>query len=191
MNRQNEMKTEFGAALLVQAFLLSLREEAQVAASVVVQLTTASQWTEQVGLFVKGEEVLLPSRLRFVTDRDSLQPGSNQWLMVRCLQSRSNDGFQRQRAARDLLTDLRPWTAPFIVTLIGEYIAEILIDIDAALTPHSVAVLAEFIAANPAFWETSKRRVQSYFNVYHQRVYSRPDYAGFRLINKLEAQMGK
>ena len=128
MNKQNEMKTEFGVALLVQAFPLSLREEAQVAASVVVQLTTASQWTEQVGLFVKGEEVLLPSRLRFVTDRDSLQPGSNQWLMVRCLQSRSNDGFQRQRAARDLLTDLRPWTAPFIVTLIGEYIAKIFIE---------------------------------------------------------------
>ncbi len=191
MTRQNQMKTEFGETLLAEAFPLSLREEAQVAASVVVQLMTASQWTEQFSLLVNGEQVLLPSRLRFATDGDSLLAGSNIWLMVRCLQSRSNDGFQRQRAARDLLADLRPWTAPFIVALIGEYIAEILIDIDATLTPESVGVLADFLSANPAFWETIKRRVQSYFSVYHQHAYNRSDYAGFQLINKLEAQLGK
>jgi hypothetical protein len=182
------MKTEFGTTLLVEAFPLSLREEALVAANIAVQLMTASQWTEQFSLLVSGEQVLLPSRLRFATDDDSVQPGSNIWLMVRCLQSRSNDGFQRQRATRDLLTDLRPWTAPFVLTLIGEYIAEILIDIDAGLTPASAGLLADVAAANPAFWETTKRRVQSYFSVYHRGQYSRADYAGFRLIERLDAQ---
>jgi hypothetical protein len=33
--------------------------------------------------------------------------------------------------------------------------------------------------------------VQSYFSVYHRGKYSRSDYAGFRLIERLDAQPAK
>ena len=108
---------------------------------------TTSQWTDRFGVFVYGEQVLLPHRIQFKPEKVDFERGSETWLMVRALQSRSNDGFLRQRAVRDLLTDIRPWTAPFVVALIGEYIAEILIDIDAAMLPGSVAVITEFISA--------------------------------------------
>jgi len=188
LEKQHNMLTEIGAALLAEAFPSALRVEAQTASSHVKSLMTTSQWTDRFGVLVYGEQVLLPHRIQFKPEKVDFERGSETWLMVRALQSRSNDGFQRQRAVRDLLTDIRPWTAPFVVALIGEYIAEILIDIDAAMLPGSVAVITEFISANPGYWQTIERRVQSYFNVYHQRVYGRSDYVGFRLIEKFETE---
>lgn len=188
MNNPNQMLTEVGAADLAQAFPRKMWGEAQMAASQLLTLMTVSQWTDHFGVFINDEKVLLPSRLRFERDSDSFVPGSNTSLMVRALQLRSNDGYQRQRAVRDLLTDIRSWTAPFVVALIGEYIVEILDDIDAASTPVVVAELATFIAANPAYWATTKRRVQSYFHVYYNQV-PRSNYSGFRLVDKLEAEL--
>ncbi|RPF72128.1 hypothetical protein [Aurantiacibacter spongiae] len=119
------------------------------------------------------------------------------------MQTRSNDGFQRQRAARDLLNDLEPWGAPFIVALIGEYIVQILDDIAAALTPENAQTLGSYIAQNSGYWQTTKRRVTSYWNVYYRSelasgsrpkwardfrpLFKKNEYVGFRLIERLEA----
>ena len=110
------------------------------------------------------------------------------------LQTRSNDGFERQRAARDIIADLQPWAAPFVVALIGEYIVEILDDIYAALTPGNAQTLAAFIVQNEAYWSTTKRRVMSYWDVYYRsrgssetrHSYRRDEYIGFKLIDRLE-----
>jgi hypothetical protein len=83
---------------------------------------------------------------------------------------------------------VRLWTAPFIVALIGEYISQILDDIDEACSPKVAGQLATFIRANPGYWATTKRRVQSYYNCNHACV-RRGDYAGFRLIEKLEMEL--
>lgn len=111
------------------------------------------------------------------------------------MQTRSNDGFERQRAARDLLIKLEPWGAPFIVALIGEYIVEILEDISNAMTPKLERTLGAYIVENEAFWTTTKRRVVSYWNAYYRsngaselrRAYRRDEYIGFKLIGRLES----
>ena len=83
--------------------------------------------------------MLIPARLHFVSGGLQLTQSDEAWLFARALQTRSNDGFERQLAARDLLPEIRPWAAPFIVALIGEYIVEILDDIAAALTTENPA----------------------------------------------------
>lgn len=108
-------------------------------------------------------------------------------LMIRCLETRSNDGFQRQRAVRELLTDIRPWSAPFIATLVGEYVIEILNDVHSALTPAVVNALAQFAFENPAFWARTKQRVGSYWNVYYRAQFTREGYVGFQLIDAIDS----
>ena len=111
-----------------------------------------------------------------------------------CLQTRSNDGFKRQRAAADLLADLPPWGAPFIIGLFGEYVVEILDDIAAALTPELERTLAAFIACNEPYWNNAKQKVASYWNVYYRarwlndygRAERRDEFVGFGLIEQLE-----
>ncbi len=189
-----EMLTEINGEMLAEAFSLEYRLEAVSAGNAAACLLTPRQWTERFVFNVEGQRVLIPARLHFASERLPLSNSDEAWLFGRALQTRSNDGFERQRAALDLLTDLRPWAAPFIVALIGEYIIEILDDISAALTPENAYILAAFIVENEGYWDTTKRRVASYWNAYYRsngssetrRAYRRDEYIGFKIIHILE-----
>lgn len=191
---QHEMLTEIDGPMLAEAFSVEYRSAATSAGVAVACLLAPRQWTERFAVQAQGQGILIPARLNFASDQLPMTESNEAWGFARALQTRSNDGFERQRAARDLLVDLRPWAAPFIVALIGEYIAEILDDIYAALTPENARTLAAFIAQNETYWNTTKHRVVSYWDVYYRsnrssetrRSYRRDEYIGFKLINRLE-----
>jgi hypothetical protein len=190
-----EMLTDIDGSMLEEAFPSEHRPTAAVAAEAVVQLLAPRQWTERFSVQAGGQRVLIPARLHFASQRLRLNEHNEAWRFARALQTRSNDGFERQRAARDLLVNLEPWGAPFIVGLIGEYVVEILEDIFDALTPDVERTLGAFIVENDAFWATTERRVTSYWNAYYRsswaselrRAYRRDEYVGFKLTARLEA----
>lgn len=189
------MLTELDASMLAEAFPLELRSPAAVASEAVASTLEPAQWTERFTVRSEGQSVLIPARLRFASEKLPLTESDPAWPFARALQTRSTDGFERQRAARDLVIDLQPWGAPFVVALIGEYIVEILDDIAAALTPYSARTLGNFIVDNGAYWQTIRQRVASYWNVYYRanasselrRPYQRDEYIGFKLVQRIEA----
>jgi hypothetical protein len=181
------MLTAVDTALLAEAFPGPLRSIATQAARRIRRRLSSRQWTNRFEVNVGGEEISIPHRLLFSFGLRRGGEADATYLMARCLESRSNDGFQRQRAVRALLGDVQPWSAPFIVALVGEYVIEILQDIHGALEPPSAAILAEFISANPGYWRTTRHRVMSYWDVYHRADFRRSDYVGFKLIDALEA----
>ena len=144
------MLTTVDADLLAEAFPRALQREATEAAEGVLRHLHERQWTDRFEVIVDGDVVLVPHRLHF----SSSLPGHGDPAVIemigKCLETRSNDGFQRQRAVRQLLGDVQPWSAPFVVALVGEYVIEILTDIHDALTPDASAALADFICANPS-----------------------------------------
>lgn len=188
------MLTRIDAPLLAAAFPTTQQDHALAAGERVVQLLYASQWTDRFAVHVGREELLIPYRLHFAAEGAEARRDEC-WRYVRALQTRSNDGFQRQRAVQDLVQGTRPWEAPFVVALLGEYVVEILGDVADALDPALEQRLAQFIVDNPAFWATTKRRVTSYWNVYYRRrrtsetrrAYTRSDYVGFHIVERLEA----
>ena len=182
-----EMLTDLNVDLLADAFPDALHDDALAAADMILGQLQKKQWTERFDVHVDGEAVQLPARLRFATSCSKAAPNDNISLMAECLRTRSNDGFERQRAVRRLLTDIRPWSAPFITVLIGEYVVEILHDIYAALSPSVSDTLAAFICTNPSYWERTRQRVASYWDVYYRTDFRRSDYVGFKLIDELEA----
>jgi hypothetical protein len=189
-----DMLTEIDGRMLAEGFPDTVAATAAIAGMAVARLLSDRQWTERFCVTVEDQAILIPSRLHFASDRLTLPPTDPAWLIARALQTRSNNGFERQRAARDLMADVRPWGAPYIVTLVGEYVVEILDDIDAALQSDAEQIIVTFLIANPAFWETIKSRVVSYWNVYyrlsrageHRRAHAKADYVGFRLIDRLD-----
>jgi hypothetical protein len=182
-----EIFTELDANLLADAFPRALRSDAIKAAEVVLGQLHKRQWTEWFEVRVAGEAVLLPARLHFAPGRSVEELPGIVRLMVRCLETRSNDGFQRQRAVHDLLMSIQPWSAPFVTALIGEYVIEILHDIRAGLSKPVSQAMAEFISANPTYWEQTQQRVVSYWNAYHRPDLQRSDYVGFKLTEALDA----
>lgn len=192
------MLTKIDSSLLAQAFPAEYHNPATRAGDAVWRHLTSAQWTERLEFQVQGQAVLIPARLRFASPNPGLDPNDDAWPFAAALRTCSLDGFERQWAARQLLGEIQPWFAPFVVKLLGEYVIEILDDIAAALTPENIKVLAHFIAQNQECWATTKRRIASYWNAYYRarrsgqpstfrRAYLRPDYVGFRISDALEA----
>lgn len=180
------MHASLSAALLAEAFPRSLHQQATAAAIYGSVQLTISQWTEQFEVVFREEVLQIPARLRFRNNHADEAIDGDIRLMVRCLRSRSSDGFERQRAVGDLLLDVRPWSAPFIVALIGEYVIEILDEIASAFSDSVPDSIVDFLAENPAYWFLTKQRVSSYWNVYY-RLSTRPsDYVGFKLTRQID-----
>ena len=71
----------------------------------------------------------------------------------------------------------------------GEYVMEILVDLEAAMSPPVVDHLANFLSANLDYWQLTKQRIASYWNVYYRHRFNRSDYVGFRLARQLDARL--
>lgn len=121
---------------LAAAFPSWNRPTALRAAFDVASRLDVRQWADRFAVRVDGRTVQIPVRLHLSSHHLAIQKADDAWLLARALQTRSCDDFERQRAVRDLLTGFKPWAAPFIVALIGEYLVEILDEISAATTPE-------------------------------------------------------
>lgn len=190
-----QMFTQLTCPELAAAFPVEHQAIALSAAEVAVRMLADKQWTERFAVTVNGQQILIPARLRFATEHFALTEKDAPWICVRALQTRSFNGYERQRAARDLLADFPAWGAPFIVALIGEYLVEILVDVTSAMTPEMERTLGAFAADNKPYWETTKRRVASYWNAYYRHTpngyyrtaFTRREYVGFQIIDRIEA----
>ncbi|HMS21617.1 hypothetical protein [uncultured Sphingorhabdus sp.] len=176
---------------LAAAFPASFKSDAIVAAQVVVDMLAAKQWTGRYQLASGGGATLIPSRLRFDIEHfDEAALTSEQVLMVRALLTKSTDGFIRQRAAQSLLLKPTHLVFPFIVGLLGEYVIEILHDINAALPNFDPEVVRSFIIENPAYYRLTKDRIASYWNCYYRQTVTRRQYVGFQVARAFD-QMAK
>lgn len=144
----------------------------------------------RLSVIVESERVIMPSRVYFdevsVRTRYSLQ----QLAILDCLQTRHHDGFVRERAIRRVIELNKPWSVPFVVQLIAEYVIEILDLIEADWAQIDESLLREFLDANPRFHALVRRRVVSYWSEYHRgRFQLRDSYVGFRLLRRLEGKI--
>ncbi len=184
MNHQ-DILTKVDGQMLAEAFPTEYRSMTIIAGNLAADRLALLQRTERFAVQVQSQRVLIPARLHFSPDRLVRTEADGVRWFVRALETRSNNGFERQRAARDLLMGFQPWAAPFILALVGEYVVEILHDISASMTPHIEQALSAFIVQNEAYWSTIKRRVASYWNAYY-RSNSRDKYVGFEIVDRLE-----
>jgi hypothetical protein len=113
---------------------------------------------------------------------------SSAYVVKRC-------GFLREQCVAQLLLNPTPWTAPFVVTMLGEYVVEIVLRIEAALIRADTAapladdaVYAAFAGENSAFMATTTRRAISYWNVYYRLRYAQKvDYSALRVLSAIGA----
>ena len=97
---------------------------------------------------VKGGQVDIPSRLHFTKGAFELAHLDRLSVPARCLLTRSTDGHLRQRALATIIDAPLAWVAPFVAFLLGDYVVEIVRDIEAALPSLDQAVYADFAREN-------------------------------------------
>lgn len=94
--------------------------------------------------------------------------------VLHCLYLRHYDGYLRQRHREALFavganSVLEAFTVPFTFSLLGEYVQEILEVLAANLTPALLASYVALIKQNPLYWQQTRGRVASYWDVYYRR----------------------
>ena len=144
---------------------------------------TASQSRTWPGLVVNGGPVVVPQRIYNPEPSPHVVAGLShvEAVVAAAIYSRHDDGFVRQRQLGTLLEADEPWTAPFIVQLLGEYVIEICRDIERfARTefpgrPAMRENLSAFFRENTCFTALTRQRAISYWSCYYRCQYPSQD----------------
>lgn len=147
-----------------------------------------------------GEPVAIPYRVYNPVPPPDFASGLSrtEQAVTAAIYSRHHNGLIRQRALGTLLNCDEPWTAPFIVQLLGEYVIQICADIEnftrTALPsrPAMQASLSAFLRLNPDFAELTRQRAVSYWSCYYRaRHASRDTYPALTALSRLSGSMAR
>jgi len=145
-------------------------------------------WQEPDVVLYQGTELALPYRVYYtvdVVDR-AMSIVSDGAVVAACLGSRSNDGYLRQRSVELLVSQPRPWSVPYMVEALGDYVVQILEVMDGRLPKSLEPAFGEYLVANQDRFLRLSRRCVSYSTEYYRRT-SWNSYPGSRVIAELVA----
>ena len=136
-------------------------------------------------LALDNEMLVVPTRI-YQDEAELRTRHADHPLALDGILTRHHDGFVRARAlARMLSSAPATWTFPFIIELMGEYVVEILQQIEDGFEQLDSEALARFVTDNPSFLALISQRVESYWDCYYRAI-PRQAYVGLRLIRQFE-----
>ncbi|MGO4739841.1 hypothetical protein AB4099_25050 [Bosea sp. 2KB_26] len=138
-------------------------------------------------LDILGQRVRLPGRLHFpglipphIAIDSMPQPAL-------CLVARATDGYLRQRAVASLLGVEEAWAAPYVATLLADYVREIVEVIHNGLPELNRELYANLVRENRTPFRTLRARATSYWDAYHRHLYpEKLDYPGLKALHEIE-----
>ena len=141
---------------------------------------------------ISGEPIRIPCRV-YVDEPSAatiLSFTDTQRAILSCIYTRHHDGFVRQRHLKNIGSCAFPWSVPFVVQLVGEYVLEILEEIDANLSRVEVDNVASFVRENGPFMQLTGCRVVSYWNCKFRPAYPRMhNHVGCRILMRIAAMV--
>ena len=137
---------------------------------------------------LRGEEVKIPYRVYFEQpEQENLKfLNTQQRIILNCIYLRHHNGYVRERHLINLLETDAYFTLPFKIQILGEYVLELIVILDQAITDRNISKYAEFLSNNIFFWKQTQSRIVSYWDVYYRREFPKlRDYVGYRLSKRL------
>ncbi len=179
------------APLFLRAFPTACQAEAAQLLARMHHPRSSSPTSEPDKLLLGGQTIRLIRRqygLVIARRPESLNPV--QRAMFHCLHTRHHDGHVREQHFAALLAPGQPaFTAPFAAQLLGEYVLPIQEQVRTFFR-HNRAILAAFLAENPAYWRKQQNRIRSYWHCYHCHQYPNwPSYPINRLAQEIDAEI--
>jgi hypothetical protein len=132
---------------------------------------------------VAGEPVVIPARIHNPEPSPGAVAGMSrvEVVVTAAIYSRHHDGYVRQRQLGTLLGADEPWTAPFIVQLLGEYVIEICRDIEwfartaFPARPAMQESMSAFFSENRCFAALTRQRAISYWSCFYRGLHASQD----------------
>ncbi|MGI4874501.1 MAG: hypothetical protein ACRYFX_25370 [Janthinobacterium lividum] len=122
----------------------------------------------------QGVKLFLPYRVYFAEPPLVAEQRltNQQQQMLQCLYLRHHTGWVRQWRLEQLLRQpgqSEAFSVPFICSLLGDYVKEILELLAAYVTPQLLAATGKLLHENPRYWQQTQARVVSYWDAYYRR----------------------
>ncbi len=138
---------------------------------------------------LENEILVIPSRVYFNEPSPEKEASLTdlQKTILSCLYLRHHNGLVRQKRL-ELLTDAKQYfTLPYKFHLLGEYVIEILEDLQKHITDETIDNFAKFANDNNAYFQKLESRMTSYWNVYYRwKSYTLKNYIGRKNIDKIK-----
>lgn len=169
---------------LVEAFPARLKGDTLIAVTALPEAFHQPSHTFHVR--VNEEQLSIPYRVYHDVSRIDVGGLSVlQRQLISAILTRHHDGYVRQKHLAAIVAINEDWVPPFVIQLVGEYVIEILLDIEASIQNFDTNRYADFLRRNMDFLDLTGQRVISYWNCYF-RSQRRDDYVGFRLLGYLK-----
>jgi hypothetical protein len=170
--------------IIQRAFPSEINEEVK---STLQKISVTSIYETSIFFSVRvdGEELKIPYRLYYKENAldhlNDLTPVQRE--IVCSIYSRHHDGFVRQKCISEILSSRHSWTTPFIIKIVGEYVIDILVDINERIDVIDKTNLKNFLLSNEEFYKLTKDRVTSYWDCYYRMQYPKKEnYVGIKLL---------
>jgi len=170
--------------IFINAFPTSLTTEV-VSLLGKLKWTTAHKSTEWFQINIDGQTLNIPYRIYYDEPTQENLTESETFLLD-CIFTRHHNGFVREKCLKKILKSDNYLATPFIVQLLGEYVVEILTVIKDNLSLTQIDNLIKLKTDNPKFFETTEKRVQSYWDCYYKWTTSKIDYVGFQILRAIK-----
>ncbi|MBD2716243.1 hypothetical protein KBK19_14480 [Microvirga sp. STR05] len=175
---------------IVAAFPDYLQQDAEVVADFLLNrnLDLHPSLHQEVSLL--GQKLTIPGRIysELPLEEATSMLSAVQQAILNCLFLRHHNGFVRQKCLERLVDINEYFITPFVVSLLGEYVIEILFVADKVINSNTVDNYIAFIVKNTEYWDKTKSRVISYWNEYYRRNRYEDirEYIGMQIANRLD-----
>ncbi len=134
--------------------------------------------------------IYIPARTYFEIPKKEIEEklSFKQKTILNCLFSRYYDGYERQKRVRELLKTTEEFAGIYVLSLIGDYVVEILQEINNGLVEENISIYQNIIKMNKKYWESTKSRNISYWNEYYRlsNCEKLNQYIGTEIIRRIE-----
>jgi hypothetical protein len=183
--------TENNLEVLIKSFPIELKEDVEIVVNFLntKKLTVHPYFEKEI--FINNESIYIPGRI--YTDEnlkiDEITLSEKQKTILNCLYLTHNDGYLRQQKLELLKDNFEDFVIPYKMKILGEYVIEIIADLEKHITEKSIGNYLKFIRGNPKYWNLTKSRIISYWGEYYKRDYKLKNYIGYKLIKKIENEL--
>lgn len=95
--------------------------------------------------------------------------------ILNCIYTRHHNGYIREQRLKNLFDFDHEWILPYKLQLLGEFVIEIIFELDKQITDKNVLLYKQLTLINRKYWETITSKMASYWNEY----YRYPKYKNF------------
>jgi len=171
----------------VAAFPYDCRAMAEMAARELAIFVDDEYRKSSTPMQVSGRPIYFPSRFHFLDTVGREDINGRASPAAQCLLSRSTDGYLRQRALKAILNLRESWITPFVVLLIGDYVVEIVEDIQSSLPSLDQDIYKDFVRENRDVMRTLRSKAVSYWDAHYRDQFpDRAAYPSLVVLRQLE-----